>query len=189
MEGIINQVIDLLKTYAFQGGIGGIAIGAFLLFGLVYLYKHPEKEKVLKLFVILFALISVIAMTFGFYGVSNWKQISANRVSNKDWAVQLQTDNTIEDVLEHKELFEPLFKDLIIVLARDPETSKARFYLFNLYSNRLDADNGVSLAHREWERFGYLEKYKDTAIRTDLKQLCKVIEPSEDGRYFLCNND
>ncbi len=195
METIIKGLVDLLKTYAFQGGIAGIAIGAFLLFGLVYLYlKRNEVITIayglIGIFMILFFMLCIAAMILASgYGISNWKQISADRLKDKPWAVQLETDDTIQDALKNKKRFQPEFKDLVIVLRNDKETKKSSFYLFNLYFTEVEADNGTELAHREWQKFGYGEPYKNSAGTKNLYDLCNGFSLSEDGKYYICNNN
>lgn len=193
MEGIINPIVDLLKIYAFQGGIAGIVVGAFLFLGLVYLYKNPSSgsgpDGNFRLFLILFFVLGVLALFSGIYGITNWKTISGSRLADKPWAVQLETDDTFEDAAKNEKRFEQLFKDLVIVATRETGSGKPRFYLFNLYSNELDADSGTETAHREWQRLKYPEEYKDSASTKDLKQLCKTFDAAEDGSYFRCNNE
>ncbi|MCY7344873.1 MAG: hypothetical protein LH614_01535, partial [Pyrinomonadaceae bacterium] len=74
-------------------------------------------------------------------------------------------------------------------LRTDVEAKTSRFYLFNLYFSKPEADNGTALARREWQKFGYEEKYKDSAETVNLRDLCKSFLSSEDGRYFICSNE
>lgn len=187
MEGIINPIVDLFKTYVYQGGVSGIVISAFVLVILALIVYKREFN--LNLVIILLFVLCILVLLGSIYSTANWKKISGSRVSDKHWAVQLETDDTIEEALLNKERFEPYFKDLVIMLARDDDTNKARFYLFNLYASKMDADNGMETARREWQKLKYPELYKDSAATKDLNQKCKKIEASEDGRYFLCNNE
>lgn len=185
MEGIIDPIVDLFKTYVYQGGVSGIVISAFALIVLALIVYNRKSN----LGIILLFVLCILVLLGSVYSTANWKQISGSRLSDKHWAVQLETDDTIEDALKNKERFEPYFKDLAIMLARDAETGKARFYLFNLYATKMDADNGAETAHREWQALKYPKEYQDSASTEDLNQQCKNIEASEDGRYFICNNE
>ena len=186
MEGLF----DLLKYYAFEGGIAGIVIGAFLLFGIYLLNKNSRKgNATVNLFMILFFLLGALAIGFGSYGAINSRSIRASRIADKNWSVQLQSDNTPKDALEHKEIFQTDFRDLVVILRTDVEAKTSRFYLFNLYFSKQEADNGTALARREWRKFDYEEKYKDSAETVNLKDLCKSFLLSEDGKYFICSNE
>lgn len=185
MEGIIGPIVDLFKAYVYQGGVSGIVISAFALIVLALIVYNRK----FNLAIVLLFVLCILVLLGSIYSTANWKQISGSRVSDKHWAVQLETDDTIEDALNNKERFESLFKDLVIVLARDTETRKVRFYLFNLYETKMAADNGTDTAHREWQTLKYPAEYKDSASTKDLNQACKNFEASEDGRYFLCNNE
>lgn len=189
MEKIINPIVDLLKTYAFQGGIAGIAIGAFLLFGLVYLYRNPKRERVLKLYLILFALVCAFAIACSIYGVQNWKQISGSRLTDRQWAVQLETDDTFEEADGNKKRFKSLYHNLVIFLNRSADSDKTRFHLFNLYSTKEEADNGTQVAHEKWRELGYDEEYKDSASTKDLNEFCRKFVASDDGKFFICSNE
>jgi len=186
----MESLFDLLKYYAFEGGIAGIVIGAFLLFGIYLLNKNLRKTNATVIvFMFLFFLLGALAIGIGSYGAIKSGNIRASRIADKNWAVQLQTDNTLKDALEHKEIFQTYFKDLVVILRSDIEAKTSRFYLFNLYFSKPEADNGKALAHQEWQKLGYEEIYKDSAETVNLKDLCKSFLPSEDGRYFICSNE
>ena len=201
IESIVTSIVDLLKTYAFQGGIAGIVVGAFLFFGLAYLLVLLYREwkgvdslntaqGIIRLFLLLFFALGVIAMLlFSINGVTNWKSISASRLTDKHWAVQLETDDSIEDALKNKKRFQDYFKDIVVMEKRDPESKKTNFYLFNLYSDELDADNGTETAHREYEKLGYGPDVRNSASTKDLSRLCKQFEASEDGTFYRCKNE
>ncbi len=191
----INGLFDLLKYYATVGGVFGIVIGAFVLFGLIFLLsrnKNPstKTDEIIKLFLILFFILSALTtLMFGIYGVKNSNSLKASRLLDKQWAVQLETDDSLKEAQQNIKRFQPDFSDLIVLQKRENNGTQPKFYLFNIYADEMDADVGTNLAHKEWQRFGYDEEFKDSASTKNLTDLCKEFEFVSESNFYKCKNE
>ena len=190
MENILSGLFDLLKYWAFEGGITGIIIGAILLFGMYLISKVPNvSDSTLRLFMILLFLSGVLFIILGFYGTYNWKSLKASRLLDKPWVVQLETDDTLKAAQEHKKRFQPDFSDLVILQKREDSGTETKFYIFNLYKDDMDANVGKNLAHTEYKKFGYPEGFKDSASTKNLTDLCKEFEFVAESNFYKCKNE
>jgi hypothetical protein len=195
MENIMTGLFDLLKYYAQIGGILGICIGAFMFVGLAILYfskenKHTKVYELIRLFLILFFILSALSIFLtGIYGVKNSASIKASRLLDKQWAVQLETDDSLKDAQQNKKRFQPDFSDLIILQKRENNGTEPKFYTFNLYADDMDADAGKNLAHKDWQRFGYGEDVKNSASTKNLTDLCKEFEFVAESNFYKCKNE
>lgn len=191
----MNGLFDLLKYYATTGGVLGIALGAFALFGSVFLLirsKNPDTnaDKIIKLFLILFFMLSALSILItGIYGVKNSASLKASRLLDKQWAVQLETDDSLKEAEQNLKRFQPDFSNLIILQKREDNGTRTRFYLFNLYADEMDANVGTNLAHQEYKKFGYPEEFKDSASTKNLTDLCKEFEYVAESNFYKCKNE